>query len=135
MASSSASSAATTTVLDEMLKALSLTTTNTTAAAAAVAVAASDSIGPCCFHGSTSDHFPVIYVPRSRDSGAPDQNKSHWYYRAIVVSTDDRGFINCLWKETKTFCDCMKDKKTEAEGMEKLDMCDGCKRFVPRKGR
>ena len=55
------------------------------------------------------------------------------YVRAIFKN-DDRGVINCLYRETKPYCNCMKDKKTEADGMAKEAWCSGCERSVPRKG-
>jgi hypothetical protein len=45
---------------------------------------------------------------------------------SMDVNADERGVINCLSRETKIFCDCMKPKKTEAKDMEKLGRCYGC---------
>ena len=40
----------------------------------------------------------------------------------------ERGIINCLYRETKQACDCMKTKKVEANGMDKTDLCHGCRK-------
>lgn len=45
---------------------------------------------------------------------------------------NDRGIINCLRRETKPFCNCMKAKKTEALDMEKLGICAGCNEVFPK---
>jgi rRNA maturation endonuclease Nob1 len=47
------------------------------------------------------------------------------------VEADDRGVINCLARETKNFCDCMKKKK-EAKEMAKLLRCYGCSELFPK---
>ena len=38
-------------------------------------------------------------------------------YQIEIKSGGDRGMINCLSRETKMFCNCMKGKKKEAQGM------------------
>ena len=74
-----------------------------------------------------------ILFPKYSEEGdeKPDYTKFQRYYRAID-NNDERGVINCLSKETKSYCNCMKDKKTEADGMEKTDKCFGCKHSFPR---
>ena len=61
----------------------------------------------------------------------PDWAKFERYYRAIM-NIDDRGIINCLYRETKLYCNCMGEKKREADGMAKLEKCTGCKHSFPR---
>ena len=61
----------------------------------------------------------------------PNVKKVNRYFRAILAK-DDRGVINCLSRETKSFCNCMGEKKTEADGMEKTDRCYGCQQSFPR---
>ena len=53
-----------------------------------------------------------------------DIEKREKYFRDIET---DRGIINCLYRETNTFCNCMKPFKIEATKMEKVGMCFGCK--------
>ena len=74
-----------------------------------------------------------ILFPKYSEEGdeKPDYTKFQRYYRAID-NNDERGVINCLSKETKSYCNCMKDKKTEADGMEKTDKCVGCQHSFPR---
>ena len=55
------------------------------------------------------------------------------YVRAINKN-DDRDVINCLSRETKSYCDCMKAKKKEATGMAKIELCYGCHSMFPRDG-
>ena len=66
------------------------------------------------------------------DSSHDNSDKIHKYNRDIQ-SGDSRGTINCLARETKNCCDCMKQKKKEAKGMAKLVRCDGCKELFPKK--
>ena len=61
-----------------------------------------------------------------------DKDKAKRYGRAIAQE-DDRGVINCLSRETKSFCDCMQAKKMEAKGMAKRELCSGCRITFPRK--
>ena len=44
----------------------------------------------------------------------------------------DRGIINVLYRETSSFCHCMKAKKLEAKTMEKMGRCDGCLQLFPK---
>jgi len=44
----------------------------------------------------------------------------------------DRGIINVLFRETNTFCHCMKPYKEEAKAMEKVGACSGCKDEFPK---
>jgi hypothetical protein len=66
------------------------------------------------------------------DSSRENSEKIHKYNRDIQ-SGDERGIINCLSRETKNCCDCMKQKKKEAKGMAKLVPCNGCNCFFPKK--
>ena len=59
-----------------------------------------------------------------------DADKVKRYGRALSL---DRGVINCLSRETKSFCDCMQAKKMEAKGMAKRELCLGCRITFPRK--
>ena len=70
---------------------------------------------------------------KSEGIGALDHDKLRRYYRDIY-NNGDRCIINCLSRETRSFCDCMKTKKTEAKGMEKTEYCFGCKHSFPRDG-
>ena len=63
----------------------------------------------------------------------PDEDKMNRYARTFMIM-DERGIINCLSRETKSFCDCMQPKKMEAKGMAKTELCDGCNHSFPRKG-
>ena len=64
-----------------------------------------------------------------------DKNKDKLIrYSRAITQKDDRGVINCLSRETKSFCDCMQAKKTEAKGMAKTERCYGCDRIFPRTG-
>jgi len=73
----------------------------------------------------------IKYIHMNDGKFNSDQVKR--YVRAIFKN-DDRNVINCLSRETKSYCDCMKDKKTEADGMEKTEFCYGCHTIVPREG-
>lgn len=53
-------------------------------------------------------------------------------FKHIRDINDERGVINCLSRETKNFCDCMKPKKIEAKNMEKLGQCHGCKEWFQK---
>jgi len=70
------------------------------------------------------------------DPDEEDKNKDKLtrYARAIVINDDDRGVINCLSRETKSFCDCMQAKKMKAKGMAKTERCRGCRIMFPRTG-
>ena len=63
---------------------------------------------------------------QSEGKGEYDPDKLKRYQRAIILCDDDRGVINCLFRETKPYCDCMDDKKTEAKSMDKIEYCNGC---------
>ena len=82
-----------------------------------------------------ASEIKYLYEPiSSRHSGCsegPDTEKMYRYHRAIM-NNDDRGVMNSLSRETKPYCDCMKNKKKEAKGMDKTEYCDGCKRYFPR---
>ena len=53
-------------------------------------------------------------------------------YNDAIRYNGERGIINCLSRETKPFCDCMKGKKKEAKGMAKMELCCGCLNYFPR---
>jgi hypothetical protein len=44
----------------------------------------------------------------------------------------NRGIINCLARETKTYCNCMREGKDIARTMEKIGVCYGCKQEFPK---
>jgi hypothetical protein len=48
------------------------------------------------------------------------------------INTDERGIINCLARETRDFCDCMKSRKSEAKEMDKVGRCAGCNDLFPK---
>mmetsp|Transcript_21509 Transcript_21509/g.24574 ORF Transcript_21509/g.24574 Transcript_21509/m.24574 type:complete len:213 (+) Transcript_21509:405-1043(+) len=58
-----------------------------------------------------------------------DTEKYDKYSRDIET---DRGIINCLFRETNTFCNCMKPYKEEAKAMEKLGNCFNCQNDFPK---
>ena len=60
---------------------------------------------------------------------APDRGKCDKYSRDCLTN---RGIINCLFRETNTFCNCMKPYKEEAKAMEKLGMCMMCDQEFPK---
>ena len=53
-------------------------------------------------------------------------------YQRVICNNDYRSIINILSRETKPYCNCMKDKKTEADTMEKVDTCFGCRHSFQR---
>ena len=61
----------------------------------------------------------------------PDYDKYNRYIREIR-NEDERVVINCLSRETRSYCDCMEAKKKEAAGMEKRQICYGCDNIFPR---
>ena len=73
-----------------------------------------------------------IRIKYYKDSSDENSEKIHKYNRDIQ-SGDSRGTINCLARETKNCCDCMKQKKKEAKGMAKFFRCDGCYKLFPKK--
>ena len=74
----------------------------------------------------------LIEPLRSKRRPGPDYDKLNRYVRAIMCN--DRGIVNCLWRETKAHCVCMNDKKREVKRMEKTEFCVGCKIYFPRDG-
>ena len=58
-----------------------------------------------------------------------DHKKFRKYCRDVE---SERGIINCLYRETKNDCDCMKTKKVEANNMVKMDLCNGCRKSFPK---
>jgi len=62
-------------------------------------------------------------------SPSADAEKHDKFTRDIQT---DRGIINFLYRETKTFCDCMKPYKIEANGMEKTRTCHECFNEFPK---
>ena len=73
----------------------------------------------------------IKYVHMNDGKFDTDQYKK---YVGAICNNNDRDIINCLSRETKSYCDCMKVKKTEAKSMAKVAWCNGCERSVPRKG-
>ena len=85
-------------------------------------------------HMAIDIKYLFVVLDAHRSGGpAPDRDKLYRYYLGIHNNADDRGVINCLSRETKPFCDCMKVKKTEADGMDKIEHCVGCNNIFPRK--
>ena len=58
-----------------------------------------------------------------------DREKQNKYDRDCKT---DRGIMNILERETKTFCNCMKPYKEDAKAMEKIGMCDNCHEEFPK---
>ena len=73
-------------------------------------------------------HILLLLAMLHKYSDDPDKVK-----RYSIAMQVDRGVINCLSRETKSFCECMQDKKTEAKGMAKTELCFGCDIIFPRK--
>jgi hypothetical protein len=63
------------------------------------------------------------YIPKSLGG---EFNAEIFLKHSNDIIANERGVINCLSRETKIFCECMKPKKTEAKDMEKLGRCFGC---------
>ena len=76
-------------------------------------------------------YFYNALFAQSDDEPELDLGQHHRYQHAIWYN-GERGVINCLSRETKPFCDCMKDKKKEAKGMDRMELCDGCNILFPR---
>ena len=79
-------------------------------------------------------YTPLFTAFAQQSSGGqpkPDDDQIKRYRRELL-NNDDRGVINSLSRATKSYCNCMKDKKTEANGMEKLERCLGCQHSFPR---
>lgn len=60
-----------------------------------------------------------------------DREKSEKFTRDIHTDSV-RGIINCLYRETSPFCNCMKPFKIEAIKMEKVGKCLGCNKDFPK---
>ena len=58
-----------------------------------------------------------------------DSEKFEKYLRDIET---DRGIINVLFRETNTFCNCMKPYKEEAKAMDKVGVCLKCRQEFPK---
>merc|ERR1712238_214242 len=58
-----------------------------------------------------------------------DIEKYNKYQRDIDT---DRGIINVLYRETNTFCNCMKPYKDNTKAMEKVGKCMGCRDEFPK---
>ena len=78
--------------------------------------------------GVISVCIKYLLVPENLDWAKFDR-----YYR-VIMNIDDRGVINCLYRETKSYCICMQDKKLEADDMAKLERCLGCQHSFSRDG-
>ena len=80
---------------------------------------------------TTNDEMKVLLCLATVYKYSSDLEKKRRYNRALQL---DRGVINFLSRETKSFCDCMQAKKMEARGMAKTEVCNGCGIIFPRKG-
>ena len=81
---------------------------------------------------TTNDDMKVLLSSATVYKHSSDPDKVRRYGRAITQG-DDRGVINCLSRETKSFCGCMQAKKMETKSMAKTDLCNGCGILFPRK--
>ena len=74
-----------------------------------------------------------LYIPQLEgkdvSSGTACWDKYTSYCNEIRT---ERGFINCLARETKSHCGCMKDARKKAKAMDKMGYCFGCKKCVPK---
>jgi len=76
-----------------------------------------------------------FYIPHHCSGGGPGPNVGKLdRYLHVICNNDVRGVINMLSRETKPYCNCMQDKKTEADNMEKVATCTGCGRTSQRTG-
>lgn len=71
-------------------------------------------------------------VPSLQVTISGDYTSEKYYKYCRDAVSGDRGIINCLARETKDFCDCMKQKKVEAHDMVKRGRCDGCWGLFPK---
>lgn len=70
------------------------------------------------------------FIPHTKGEENVDDKKFLKYMRD---SDNDRGVINCLYREAKNNkCDCMTTKKIEANDMDKMDLCHGCLKRFPK---
>jgi len=79
---------------------------------------------------TTNGEMKALLCLATVNKYSSDSEKMNRYNIAIRL---DRGVINCLSRETKSFCDCMQAKKMEAKGMAKRELCLGCRITFPRK--
>ena len=69
-------------------------------------------------------------IPHTKEEENVDDKKFHKYMRDVE---NERGVINCLYREAKNNkCDCMTTKKIEANDMDKMDLCHGCRKRFPK---
>jgi hypothetical protein len=68
-----------------------------------------------------------LTIRNSRNKISNEQSSK--YKRDIRTN---RGIINCLARETKTYCNCMKEGKDIARTMEKVGSCYGCGNEFPK---
>jgi len=61
-----------------------------------------------------------------------DIEQTFKYIRDVHSDDNDRGIINCLYRETKQHCTCMKAKKAKAKEMIKMECCNGCRQNFPK---
>ena len=45
---------------------------------------------------------------------------------------NERGIINRLYRETKNQCNCMKTNKKTANNMDKMVLCNACRKVFPK---
>lgn len=72
-----------------------------------------------------------IFEPRSVGK-TMDVEQAYKYIRDVHSDDNDRGIINCLYRETKQHCMGMKTKKVEAKEMIKMECCHGCRQNFPK---
>ena len=74
------------------------------------------------------------WIPRAKEK---DINPGSVYYRKKkkyeVDITTIRGLVNVLARETKPFCDCMKEEKSKAKTMQKVGLCFNCGDDFPKR--
>mmetsp|Transcript_66630 Transcript_66630/g.74646 ORF Transcript_66630/g.74646 Transcript_66630/m.74646 type:complete len:262 (+) Transcript_66630:62-847(+) len=83
-------------------------------------------------YGSFIQHPSIISLVRHMmrmgfiikyDGSREGAQKGNKYTRDCLT---DRGLIKCLYRETNTYCNCMKPYKEEAQTMDKIALCYGC---------
>ena len=58
-----------------------------------------------------------------------DFEQLHKYTRDLET---ERGIINRLYRETKSQCNCMKTNKKAANEMDKMVLCNACRKVFPK---
>jgi hypothetical protein len=78
-------------------------------------------------------NIKYYYIPQSKGE---DLSPCTDLYRKRIKYIRDcrtyRGMINICSRETREFCNCMEEKKLQAKKMDKIGICDGCIKHIPK---